>query len=655
VSVDAVIISAMKHRNRHLASHLFALLLLCGSLFLFAQRSQAEIIRSFDCAVKLQKDATLDVTETIVYDFETAHRHGIYRTIPVKYSRYNNTYSIYLKILGITDGHGNELHYETKGIGRDLKIKIGDADTLITGVHTYKLHYRVLRAVNFFKGAPEVYWNATGDEWPVPIQQATAHFYPPFGTKTDQLKVASFYGPPGATQSAASETTISDVTFHTSGLQASEGLTFVVGLPEGSVTMPSIAQTFWWFFSDWWPAFLVPLLTLGLLVALYLNGGRDIDGGLPAGVEWYPPKDLSPAEVGTLMDEKCDMSDIIATLLDLAARGYLQIHENEKKGFLFLSSKDYTFVRNIPDPPGDTLAKHEREFLDGIFENSSINAALEAIINAQQTARAQKTATPPPGAGLIDLTDPVSLATAGTVHMHRSEQKQTPAPAPAVTQQPGQSVQLSDLKNKFYVHIPNIRNSIYEALTLKKLFVRNPENTRSTYRTAAFILAGIGIAGFSLSSAWAIGLIIAGILTFLSSGAMPAKTATGSRKLRECQGFARFVEMVEKPRLKMMHDEDPQVFGRLLAYAVVLGVADQWAEGFEGLLQEPPNWYYPYGYGYATGYIFSPRSFMHDMGSSMNTMSSTFQSSPSSAGSGGSGFSGGGSGGGFGGGGGGSW
>src|SRR5690606_14416648 len=111
-------------------------------------------------------------------------------------------------------------------------------------------------------------------------------------------------------------------------LNAAEGLTFVIGLPEGSVVPPSLGQTFLWYFMDWWPAFIVPLLVLSCLIALYLRGGRDIDGNQAVAVEWTPPSDLSPAEVGTLMDERCDTSDIISTLLDLAARGYLQIHEN---------------------------------------------------------------------------------------------------------------------------------------------------------------------------------------------------------------------------------------------------------------------------------------------------------------------------------------
>ena len=41
------------------------------------------------------------------------------------------------------------------------------------------------------------------------------------------------------------------------------------------------------------------------------------------------PTDLTPAEVGTLIDEQVDLRDISATIIDLAVRGYLKIEELE--------------------------------------------------------------------------------------------------------------------------------------------------------------------------------------------------------------------------------------------------------------------------------------------------------------------------------------
>jgi uncharacterized membrane protein YgcG len=555
--------------------------------------ARAEVIRSFDSTIKLQKDTSLDITETIVMDFEDAERHGIYRNLPVVYNRNGGQYSIYVKIASITDENGGNWAYTTSRSGRDLNIKIGDPDRTFSGVHTYKIRYLVRRAVNFFQGAPEVYWNVTGDQWPFAMKQAAARFYPPPGVQVSQIKTASFVGPPGSTTPGSIEVAGDHVVFYTYNLPPGDGLTLVAGLPVGSVVPPTTMQNLLWLLADWWPAIFIPLVALGLLAMLYLRGGRDVEGGQAVAVEWNPPTNLSPAEVGTLVDEHCDMADIVSTLVDLAARGYLTIEETQSEHFLFFSSKDYIFHKqhrphDLSEPP---LLKHEQEFLKGLFRV-------------------------------------------------------------------GDRVTLSSLKNNFYTYLPEIRSGIFDALMNKNLFSSNPESTRTAYVGAGIVIGIIGLVLiFFLAAlgkvAWGIGFLLAGILCVAFAKAMPAKTATGSKMLRQCLGFQRFVELAEKDRIKVLADKDPTIFGRLLPYAMVLGVADQWADAFKDLMTEPPDWYV--GSHYNT---FSPRVFVSDLGSGMNTMGNTFASQPKSqAGSGGSGFSSGGgfSGGGFGGGGGGSW
>ena len=110
---------------------------------------------------------------------------------------------------------------------------------------------------------------------------------------------------------------------------------------------------------------------------------------------------------------------------------------------------------------------------------------------------------------------------------------------------------------------------------------------------------------------------------------------------RHCLGFKEFVVRVEKDRIEPMAKDDPTLFQRLLPYAVVLGVADEWAERFEGLLTEPPTWYESPSWGQGN---FYPRAMVTDLGQSMHAMGSTLTSRPDSSGGGGgfSGFSGGG-------------
>ena len=101
----------------------------------------------------------------------------------------------------------------------------------------------------------------------------------------------------------------------------------------------------------------------------------------------------------------------------------------------------------------------------------------------------------------------------------------------------------------------------------------------------------------------------------------------------------------------MQLDRPPAGTFEDLPYAVVLGVADRWADAFAGIYATPPTWYVGHDHG-----LLDTNDLVRNVGRSMDTMSRTLTSHPSSAGSGDSGFSSGGSsGGGFGGGGGGSW
>ena len=546
----------------------------------------------------MQKDTSLDVTETIVIDF-SSRRHGIFRIIPVRYLRSGGNYTTYLDLKSVTDENSARLKYSTSRQGNDLNVKIGDPDITLTGTHTYVLRYIVRRAINWFGGAPELYWNSTGNDWPYPIQNATARVYPPPGVATNAIKTTSYRGVLGSREPAQVTVNADHILFSTENLLNGQGMTLVAALPAGSLTQPSSLQNLLWFLADWWPVIFLPIAALGYTLSSYLKSGRDVDGGQAVSVEWNPPKNLTPAEVGTLVDERCDMADIVSTLVDLAARGYLVIEETQSEGFLFFNSKDYVFTRlpvthDIAAPP---LLPHEREFLTGLFGSADA-----------QSGRCT----------------------------------------------------LSSLKNNFYVHLAPIRASIYQSLTDKKMFNANPETVRGGWMGTGIMLLVLGVAGAIFGAAfglmaYGIGAALAGIIVVASAKAMPSKTVTGSRAMRECLGFQRFIKMAEKDRIAVLAKDDPTIFGRLLPYAMVLGVADQWAFAFKDLMTEPPDWYVPYGYGH--GYMFSPHIFVNDLGSGMNTMGNTFASQPqSTGGGGGSGFSGGGgSGGGFGGGGGGSW
>jgi hypothetical protein len=216
------------------------LIILCLSLILSGVSSaQAEVIRKFESVVRLQKNATLGVTESILMDFGNQNKHGIFRDIPVEYKRHDKTYTIDLKVLSVTGATGQPLTVKVSRKGYNVDIRIGDANKTVTGKQLYNIHYQVKRAINFFDGKPEVYWNVTGNNWPFPIEKATGKFIPPPGISIDKLRVKAFYGPMGATWEATLSKAKDSVTFGVPGsasLKKGYGLTFVVQLPKGSVS-----------------------------------------------------------------------------------------------------------------------------------------------------------------------------------------------------------------------------------------------------------------------------------------------------------------------------------------------------------------------------------------------------------------------------------
>ena len=87
-----------------------------------------------------------------------------------------------------------------------------------------------------------------------------------------------------------------------------------------------------------------------LLYLWWYRRGRDAPVGLIADYLPEPPSDLPAGMVGTLVDERADLQDVIATLLDLAKRGLLEIEEEQKSGFLGIgSSSDFTYRRKQND------------------------------------------------------------------------------------------------------------------------------------------------------------------------------------------------------------------------------------------------------------------------------------------------------------------
>ena len=308
--------------------------------------------------------------------------------------------------------------------------------------------------------------------------------------------------------------------------------------------------------------------------------------------QYEPPKGMTPAEAGTMLDDTIHPRDITSTIVDLAVRGYIKIEEKVDT-FLVFHHKDYVFHNLKAETDwGPDLCPHERVMMENIFLGGS-EVRLSSLKNRFYTA------------------------------------------IPAI-----RTDIMSALKNKgVYALDPESANgySLVAGVAILLLVV------------------GIQVMGW-VNFFYSIPLVIVSALVsaliwWLFARQMTAKTVTGARLHVAVLGFQEFMNRVDKDRIQRM---PPDTFEKFLPYAMALGVESHWAQAFDGIVKDPPSWYVsPNGYVGFTPLYFS--SAMHGMAGDMHQVfvssprASSGGSGFGSGGGGGGGFSGGGFGGGGGG------
>ncbi|MBN2028232.1 MAG: DUF2207 domain-containing protein [Actinobacteria bacterium] len=207
----------------------------------------------------------------------------------------------------------------------------------------------------------------------------------------------------------------------------------------------------------------------------------------------------------------------------------------------------------------------------------------------------------------------------------------------------GEDVRLGD-------RLMTFMNGVRNEARKKKLFYDDPEKTVSRYFKLAMalllvppILLLVLLVWYDLGYVWFIltGTVLAGIAVWAIGHAMPQRTPKGSRLYWQAMGFREYLKTAEAGEAESM---TVQNFQENLPYAMVLGLADRWAQMFAGILTATPEWYTGPVSGFDT---IGLTSSMRNMGHVLMISSAPAHSGSGGGSSFGGGFSGGGFGGGF--------
>lgn len=342
-------------------------------LFASGQVARAESITNFQSNTVISSDSVATITETIDYDFGSTSRHGIQRLLELssKSSTQSGYFNLNYKLISITQDGETALVSESNS-GFTQNLKIGDPDTTITGTHRYVLKYQLWPVVREDPDGDYINQNITGNGWQVPILRANAQVTLPAGVVPTQLRCYS-----GAKGSTTQSCTISNqgsvvLLSTSSALNAGEGLTANILAPKSSFTqyLAVSSKPIGGSSSDSAlesAAVIFVSVVLGLigiligtiirLISLYQQ--RKARQNETVIAQYEPPDGLLPAEMGILIDNKTTMSEITATLIDLAVRGYIKIQQTDKK---------YSFI--ILNSDTSKLADYEKILFDMLLANA---------------------------------------------------------------------------------------------------------------------------------------------------------------------------------------------------------------------------------------------------------------------------------------------
>jgi uncharacterized membrane protein YgcG len=556
-------------------------------------QSRSIRIRNFDALLAVHPDGSLDVTEQLTVAF-TGQWNGINRDLSLRHNTAQGRATKLDVTIGyITDETGQRLRFEDQrqdnGWTRRLRIYIPDANNADRQII---IRYHVANAIRFFFASSDVgaldelYWNVTGNNWSMFIDSVHARVVLPDGVMPTRTAVYT-----GARGSIATDAKIerngNEVDFTLlRGLYPYEGMTIGVGWPAGHISSrPSEGSERFAQVLQWFPL-LIPLIVFVLAFKAWEKRGRDPKEGSYI-VRYEPVEGMSPAELGALVDNRADMDDITATLVDLAVRGFIRIEEATESHLFGLSKSTDYIIRIIRDGSQWTgLKPHELRYLEKLTELAPVGES---------------------------------------------------------------EVKVSELRNKFYAALPKIRDAIYDSLVSAGFYLERPDKVKAKWIGLAALTAVVlvGLTALAVKTMFVmvspIALVVAAVLStlivFVFAQIMPARTIAGARASEATLGFKEFLGRVDEERMKKMITS-PEMFERFLPYAMAFGVADKWAKAFEDMYREPPTWYVG-GSGQ-----FSASSFSHSISDMSSAAASSMSSSPSSSGSGGGGSSGGGSGGG---------
>lgn len=499
-------------------------------------------VSRYSAIVTVVPDGSIEVSETITFDFSGGSTDSVQRTFSVQEAydaEADRVYELTDVAVDVGESPADVDVSSADGV-ETLSIDFAEEQS---GELTLDLSYTVDGVVASTVDGLEVRWPVV-QGFGVPVNNASVEWNAP-----NVLWLSCLAGSPGSSRpcTTAQLAEVASPTMTQLTVEPGEQLVGILGLGAGSGVEASgdleprrsLARSFTATGAELWVA--VGCLVLGLLAALALwwRRGRDSrPGGAGSsaplladgdgGVLFAPPSGVRPGQMGTLVDERVDIVDVSSTIIDLATRNYLFIEELPHDHY---GRMDWLLRRR--NDPGDELLGYERGIFEAVFADSA-------------------------------------------------------------------EVRVSELDSRLRDRLAVIQASMYEDMVAQGWFAERPDAARNRWTTAGWVLIAAGVvlaAVLALTGTFGLlglAVVMAGAALALAGQLAPARTARGAEVLAALKQFRRYLERAEMSDLPARQREE--LISRFYPYALVFGFGERWAEALAATdddpdPDEPVYWY----------------------------------------------------------------
>ncbi len=355
----------------------WALVLLLGLAACSSTPEKSYRWSHFDSHVQVQPDGTLDVTETVTLRLSGGPFTFAYRDLPDR--RLDAISAISVSSSGRSF---SEVDDEDSEQPLTFSVFEHEGDRRIRWVYpetsdseaTFQIHYQVAGAVRRYDDHAEVWWSLVPPNRDELVEQSNSQIELPSGVEANAISAS--------TPDVAGDVRIEDSTIFVTGRNIASGqeLTARVEFPLSAV---SASKPQWQVAEEQQAEYnrttrptvnvIVSAVAAGLAlllgIALRLWWLRNRDPrpqGFVARELPDKPDDLAPAFGGKLL-RNGDATLLLGTLLDLARRGHVSLHEGDSISRWNKSNRLY-LQRQISD---DRLAPFELELLNSLFDGEA--------------------------------------------------------------------------------------------------------------------------------------------------------------------------------------------------------------------------------------------------------------------------------------------